>query len=77
MKNSVEKLGAFIVQGDESDRFWTLVRPVIENRRKINELIQFTNERTKARDKQINDIHQDLIKLFDMMKKIKKELKIV
>ena len=63
MKNNIEKLGAFIVQGDESDRFWTLVNPVIENRRKINELIEFTNERTKARDIQIEKLEKRIKRL--------------
>lgn len=63
MKNNIEKLGAFIVQGDESDRFWTLVNPVIENRRKINELIEFTNKRTKARDNQIEKLEKRIKRL--------------
>lgn len=44
--------------------------------KKMNDLIDLTEERTKARDKQIDDIHQDLIIILDRIEKIEKELKI-
>ncbi len=60
MQNDIEKLGAMIVQGEEEDRFWELVNYVIENRSKLNALIDFTDERTKARDEQIQNLHAEI-----------------
>jgi len=71
LENTIEKLGGMIVQGEEDDKFWTLVNYVIENRSKINELIDFTDERTKARDQQMEEIHKEI---RDSIKKINKAL---
>lgn len=60
MENEIKKLGAMIVQGEDEDRFWILVNNVIENRSKINELLDFTDERTKARDQQIQNLHAEI-----------------
>ncbi len=60
MKNNVKKLGAMIVQGEEEDRFWILVNNVIENRSKLNELIEFTDERTLRRDEQIENLKAEI-----------------
>lgn len=60
MENEIKKLGAMIVQGEDEDRFWILVNNVIENRSKINELLDFTDERTKARDEQIQNLHAEI-----------------
>ena len=60
MENEIKKLGAMIVQGDDEDRFWILVNNVIENRSKINELLDLTDERTKERDEQIQNIHAEI-----------------
>ena len=60
MENEIKKLGAMIVQGDDEDRFWILVNNVIENRSKINELLDLTDERTKARDEQIQNLHAEI-----------------
>lgn len=72
MKNNIEKfeLGKFKPQSLDDAIQYNLAK-------KINDLIDLTEERTEARDKQIDDIHQDLIVIFDRIKKIKKELKIV
>ena len=49
-----------IVQGEDEERFWILVNNVIENRTKINELLDLTDERTKERDEQIQNIHAEI-----------------
>ncbi len=60
VENKIKKLGAMIVQGKDEDRFWILVNNVIENRSKINELLDLTDKRTKARDEQIQNIHAEI-----------------
>jgi len=60
MENEIKKLGAMIVQGEDEERFWILVNNVIENRSKINELLDLTDERTKERDEQIQNIHAEI-----------------
>ncbi len=60
MENEIKKLGAMIVQGKDEERFWILVNNVIENRSKINELLDLTDERTKARDEQIQNLHAEI-----------------
>lgn len=60
MENEIKKLGAMIVQGEDEERFWILVNNVIENRSKINELLDLTDERTKARDEQIQNLHAEI-----------------
>jgi hypothetical protein len=71
MQNDIEKLGGMIVQGEEDDRFWTLFNYVIEGRKKINELIDFTYERTRIRDQQMLDVQKEI---RESMKKINKAL---
>jgi len=56
----IEKLGAMVVQGNDEDRFWVLVNNVIENRSKINELIDQRKKDKANRDKQMNDLHRNL-----------------
>ncbi len=82
MKNNVKKLGAMIVQGEEEEKFWILVNSVIENRSKINELIEFTDERTQRRDEQIqnlkaeiNDFKRELMEYHNLLLKQKDGLK--
>jgi len=60
MQNDIEKLGAMIIGGEDEERFWVLVDKVIEHRSKINELIEFTEQRTKDRNEQIESIHAEI-----------------
>lgn len=70
----IEKLGAMIVQGNDEDRFWVLVNNVIENRRKINELvIQRKNDKAN-RDKQILLHEQKLTSLLEQIKNLEKKI---
>ncbi len=68
----IEKLGAMIVQGIEEDRFWVLVDYVIENRRKINELIEQRKDDKANRDKQMVLHEQKLTSLLERIKKLEK-----
>lgn len=66
----IEKLGAMIVQGNDEDRFWVLVNYVIENRRKINELIDQRKNDKANRDKQILSHEQKLTSLLEQIKNL-------
>lgn len=72
----IEKLGAMIVQGDEDDgdRFWVLVNNVIENRRKINELIDQRKDDKANRDKQILLHEQKLTSLLEQIKNLENKI---
>jgi len=72
----IEKLGAMIVQGDEDDgdRFWVLVNNVIENRRKINELIDQRKKDKANRDKQILLHEQKLTSLLERIRIMEKKI---
>jgi len=72
----IEKLGAMIVQGDEDDgdRFWVLVNNVIENRRKINELIEQRKDDKANRDKQMLLHEQKLTSLLEQIKNLENKI---
>lgn len=70
----IEKLGAMIVQGIEEDRFWVLVNYVIENRRKINELIEQRKDDKANRDKQILSHEQKLTSILERIKILEKKI---
>lgn len=72
----IEKLGAMIVQGDEhdADRFWVLVNNVIENRRKINELVDQRKNDKANRDKQILLHEQKLTSLLEQIKNLENKI---
>ncbi len=70
----IEKLGAMIVQGIEEDRFWVLVDCVIENRRKINELIEQRKDDKTNRDKQMFLHEQKLTSLLEQIKNLEKKI---
>ena len=70
----IEKLGAMIVQGIKEDRFWVLVNYVIENRRKINELIEQRKDDKANRDKQILLHEQKLTSLLEQIKNLEKKI---
>lgn len=70
----IEKLGAMIVQGIEEDRFWVLVDYVIENRRKINELVEQRKDDKANRDKQILSHEQKLTSILERIKNLEKKI---
>lgn len=70
----IEKLGAMIVQGIEEDRFWVLVDYVIENRRKINELIEQRKDDKANRDKQMHLHEQKLTSILERIKILEKKI---
>jgi len=70
----IEKLGAMIVQGIKEDRFWVLVNYVIENRRKINELIDQRKDDKENRDKQILSHEQSLTSLLEQIKRLESKI---
>lgn len=70
----IEKLGAMIVQGNDEDRFWVLVNNVIENRRKINELVVQRKNDKANRDKQILLHEQKLTSLLEQIKNLEKKI---
>lgn len=70
----IEKLGAMIVQGIEEDRFWVLVDYVIENRRKINELIEQRKDDKANRDKQMLSHEQKLTSILERIKILEKKI---
>lgn len=70
----IEKLGAMIVQGNDEDRFWILVNNVIENRRKINELIDQRKNDKANRDKQILLHEQKLTSILERIKNLEKKI---
>lgn len=73
MKNNIEKLEINVTEEQMKN---PSIAYDVRVRKKINEILDLTDERTKARDKQIDDIQQDLIALFNRIEKIEKELKI-
>ena len=70
----IEKLGAMIVQGNDEDRFWVLVNNVIENRRKINELVVQRKNDKANRDKQILLHEQKLTSILERIKILEKKI---
>lgn len=70
----IEKLGAMIVQGIEEDRFWVLVDYVIENRRKINELIEQRKDDKANRDKQMLLHEQKLTSILEQIKNLENKI---
>ena len=70
----IEKLGAMIVQGIEEDRFWVMVNYVIENRRKINELIEQRKDDKANRDKQMLLHEQKLTSLLEQIKNLENKI---
>jgi len=73
-KDMIEKLGAMIVQGIEEDRFWVMVNYVIENRRKINELIEQRKDDKANRDKQMLLHEQKLTSLLKQIKNLENKI---
>lgn len=70
----IKKLGAMIVQGNDEDRFWVLVNNVIENRHKINELIDQRKNDKANRDKQILLHEQKLTSILEQIKNLEKKI---